>query len=93
MYVCGDYYCILIIIVVDFTFKFYFEIFNFNISGGGMGWLFFGYAGGIWKFLGQGLNLCQSSDLNHSSDNARFLTLCASGGLLKVLLLQSLHFF
>ena len=34
----------------------------------------FGYAGGMQKFLGQGLNLCHSSDPSHSSDNAISLT-------------------
>ena len=29
---------------------------------------------GMQKFPGQGLNLCHSSDLNHSSDNAKSLT-------------------
>jgi len=34
----------------------------------------FGHAWDIWKFLGQGLNLCHSSDQGHSSDNAGSLT-------------------
>ena len=28
----------------------------------------FGHAHGLWKFLGQGLNLSHSCDLSHSSD-------------------------
>ena len=28
----------------------------------------------LWKFPGQGLNTCHSSDLSHSSDNTRSLT-------------------
>ena len=35
---------------------------------------FFGYTQGMQKFLGQGSNLCHSSDLSHSSDNAGSLT-------------------
>ena len=36
--------------------------------------LFFCCACGMWKFLGQRLNLCHRSDLSHSSDNVGFLT-------------------
>ena len=36
--------------------------------------LFFGHANGTWNFLGQGSNLHHSSELSHSSDNARSLT-------------------
>ena len=36
--------------------------------------LFPGYTLSMQKFLGQGLNLCQSSDLSHSSDNTGSLT-------------------
>ena len=39
--------------------------------------LFFGCIHGTWMFLGQGLNLCHSSNLSHSSDNAGSLTCCA----------------
>ena len=31
---------------------------------------FFGHTHGMRKFLGQGLNLCHSSNLSHSRDNA-----------------------
>ena len=39
---------------------------------------FFGCACGVWKFLGQGSNLCHSSNLSHCSDNARSLTFCTT---------------
>ena len=39
---------------------------------------FFGLAPVMWKFPGQELNLCQSSDLNCCSDNTRSLTLCTT---------------
>ena len=39
---------------------------------------FFGLACGMWKFLGQGLNLCHSSDLSCCSNNGRSLTHCTS---------------
>ena len=32
----------------------------------------------MWKFLGQGLNPCQSSDPSQGSDNARSLTCCVT---------------
>ena len=35
----------------------------------------------MWKFLGQGSNLCCSSDPSHDSDNARSLTDCTTGEL------------
>ena len=35
---------------------------------------FFGFAPGMGKFPGQGLNLCHSSDPSHSSENAKSLT-------------------
>ena len=35
---------------------------------------FFSCTHSVWKFLGQGLNLCQSSDPSHSNDNTRSLT-------------------
>ena len=38
---------------------------------------FLGHIHGMWKFLGQGLNLCHSSDLNPCSDNAG-LTCCTT---------------
>ena len=37
-------------------------------------YLFFGDTHIMQTFPGQGLNLCHSSDLSHSSNNARFLT-------------------
>ena len=35
---------------------------------------YFGHAYGMWKLLGQGLNLHHSSNLGHCSDNTRSLT-------------------
>ena len=49
--------------------------------------LFFGHACGMWKFPGQGLSLC------HSSDNARCLTWWAAGELLGSLFVPSFHLF
>ena len=34
-------------------------------------WFCFGYALDMWNFPGQGLNLCHSNDLSHSSDNTK----------------------
>ena len=34
----------------------------------------FGHACGMWNYLGQGQNLCHSSDPNHSSNNTRSST-------------------
>ena len=42
---------------------------------------FYGCTHGIWKFLGQGLNLSHSCYLHHSCGNARSLTNRASWGL------------
>ena len=39
---------------------------------------FFGCVCGMWKFLGQELNLSHGSNPNHCSDNTRSLTLCAT---------------
>ena len=36
--------------------------------------LFVCFCHSMWKFQGQGLNPCQSSDLSHTSDKAGFLT-------------------
>ena len=36
--------------------------------------IIFGCTHSMWKFLGQELNSCHSSDLSHSRDNARSLT-------------------
>ena len=47
----------------------------------------FGHAHSMQKFLGQGLNLRQSSDLSCCSDNARPLARCATRELWQVLLL------
>jgi len=44
--------------------------------------LFFnGHLHGIWKFLGQGLNLSPSCDLHHSCSHTRSLTHCARPGI------------
>jgi len=40
---------------------------------------FLGHVCGMWKFPGQGLNLCHSSDLSYSSDNTGSLTHLAIG--------------
>ena len=42
----------------------------------------FGHASSIWKFLGQVLNPCHSSDLNHCSDYTGSLTCYATRELL-----------
>ena len=44
--------------------------------------LFFGCTHGTWKFLGQGSNLCHSSDLSCPSDNAGSSTCCTTRELL-----------
>ena len=49
-------------------------LFNFIIFNSLFIYLFIGQARGMLKFPGQGLNLCHSSDLSHSSENARSLT-------------------
>lgn len=46
-----------------------------------------GYAHGMWKLLGLGLNL------HHSNDNANSLTHCATSELLSFLLLRSVLWF
>ena len=43
---------------------------------------FFGRAGGMWKFLAQGLNLLHSCNQSYSSENARSLTRWAMRELL-----------
>ena len=43
---------------------------------------FFGCVHSMWKFPGQGLNQCHSSDLSRCSDHARSLILCATRELL-----------
>ena len=48
-----------------------------------IGFFFFVHTQGMWKFLGQGLNLHHSSDPGRCSDNVRSLTFCATGELLK----------
>ena len=40
---------------------------------------FFGCTHGMWKFLGQGSNLCHSSDQGCCSDDVGYLTRCATG--------------
>ena len=54
------------------------------VGGGGLFFLsvffFFCHTHGLWKFLGQGLNLSHSCNLCHSFGNARSLTLCATVG-------------
>ena len=47
---------------------------------------FFGCACGMWKFPGQGLNLCHGSDPGFCNDSARNLTHCATRELCKILL-------
>ena len=39
----------------------------------------------VWKFPGQGLNPCYSSDPNHCSDNTRSLTCCSTRELHRAL--------
>ena len=39
----------------------------------------------MWKFLGQGPNLCHSSDISRCSDNTRSLTHCTTRELLYVI--------
>ena len=48
------------------------------LEGTGFLFCFFDHAHGIWKFLGQGSNPCHSSGLSQCSDNAGFLTHCAT---------------
>ena len=46
----------------------------------------------MWKFLGQGLNLCHISDQSRISDNAGSLTLCTTRKVLfNILNLCCLH--
>ena len=40
--------------------------------------IYLGHTHGIWKILGQGLNLCHSSDPSCCSDNTRSLTCYAT---------------
>ena len=47
-----------------------------------------GCACSMWKFPGQGLKLCHSSNWSLGSDNARSLTCCATRKLLKWLRLR-----
>lgn len=56
---------------------FFLFFFCFFLGGG----LFFGHTQSMGKFPDQGSNLHHSSDLSHSSDNARFLTHCTTRGL------------
>ena len=50
----------------------------------------FGHSQGIWKFLGQGLNLSCSWDLHHSCSNTRFFSHCSRPGS-ELRLLQRQH--
>ena len=43
----------------------------------------------MWKFLGQGLNLCHSSDLSRCSDKARYLIPMPQENSLAVVFLNS----
>ena len=38
----------------------------------------------MWKFLGQEMNLCHSSNLSHHNDNIESLTDCATRELMKL---------
>ena len=49
---------------------------------------FYGCFCGMWKFLGQALNVCHSSDPGHCCDNAGSFTHCATRELLLVPLLN-----
>lgn len=40
--------------------------------------LFFPHTLGMWRFLGQGLELCHSSTPSYCSDNTRYLSCCAT---------------
>lgn len=51
-------------------------------------WGVFGCTYGTWKFLGQGLNLCHRSNLDHCTDNAKSITHCATRKLLNGLYFQ-----
>ena len=53
-------------------------------------YLFISYSPGVWKFLGQGSKIHCSSNLSHSSGNARSLTCWATRKLLWTLFLK--HF-
>ena len=47
-------------------------------GGAGGGLFLFGCVCSTWKFPGQGLNPCHSSDPSHCSDNARSLIYCVT---------------
>ena len=47
----------------------------------------------MWKFPGQGSNLCQTSDLSHSNGNAGSLTCCVTRELLELDLKSLVHGF
>ena len=53
---------------------------------------FVGHTHGIWKFLGQGLNLSHSVKLCHSCGNAGSLTHCAAVGTPKAEILKTMLF-
>ena len=50
-----------------------------------------GCAHNTWKFLGQGLNLCHSSDPSHSSDNVKSFNLQATRELQSMTLKLTSH--
>ena len=45
----------------------------------------------MWKFLGQGSDVCHRSDLNHCSDNTRSFTHCLQENSIKILNLNAMH--
>ena len=47
---------------------------------------FFGCSHSMWKFSGQGSNLCHSSDLSSCYDNARSLACCATRELPQIII-------
>ena len=53
---------------------------------------FFGCTHGMWKFLGQGLNLHHDSDPSHCSGDTRSLTYCITRKLLVMLFLLNVRF-
>ena len=56
-------------------------------------YLFFAHTCGMWRFLGQGLNLHHSNHLGRYSDSTRSLTRCATGELLDSQFKRTLMYF
>ena len=52
-----------------------------NVQSGFIYLLFFGCICGMWKFLGQGLNLCHTNNPSHCSNSAGSLACSATGEL------------